>query len=131
MDESTVEGGWFDGSGGITDQHAGSLKTGVWKQWQCGCQWHRRGRVQGTFGTVLVNGQCQVAGGEVYSSASSSGGHYQVAGWGSGAQYTDAVDRLIQQALHQVLSEIFEPEFSKSSFGFRPGRNAHQAVKQT
>jgi len=40
------------------------------------------------------------------------------------------LDRLIQQALHQVLSEIFEPEFSESSFGFRPGRNAHQAVKQ-
>lgn len=38
-------------------------------------------------------------------------------------------DRLIQQALHQVLSPIFEVEFSESSYGFRPGRNAHQAVK--
>ena len=38
-------------------------------------------------------------------------------------------DRLIQQALHQVLSPIFEAEFSESSYGFRPGRNAHQAVK--
>lgn len=38
-------------------------------------------------------------------------------------------DRLIQQALHQVLSPIFEAEFSASSYGFRPGRNAHQAVK--
>ncbi len=38
-------------------------------------------------------------------------------------------DRLIQQALHQVLSPIFEPTFSASSYGFRPGRNAHQAVK--
>ncbi|SHO53923.1 group II intron reverse transcriptase/maturase, partial [Desulfopila aestuarii] len=37
-------------------------------------------------------------------------------------------DRLIQQALHQVLSPIFEPEFSESSYGFRPGRSAHQAV---
>ena len=37
-------------------------------------------------------------------------------------------DRLIQQALHQVLSPIFEVEFSESSYGFRPGRNAHQAV---
>jgi group II intron reverse transcriptase/maturase len=40
------------------------------------------------------------------------------------------VDRLIQQALHQVLSPIFEPEFSESSYGFRPGRSAHQAVRQ-
>ena len=39
-----------------------------------------------------------------------------------------AVDRLIQQAVHQVLSPLFEPGFSESSYGFRPGRNAHQAV---
>jgi RNA-directed DNA polymerase len=39
------------------------------------------------------------------------------------------VDRLIQQALHQVLSPIFEPTFSDASYGFRPGRNAHQALK--
>ena len=38
-------------------------------------------------------------------------------------------DRMIQQALHQVLSPIFEAEFSDASYGFRPGRNAHQAVK--
>lgn len=38
-------------------------------------------------------------------------------------------DRMIQQALHQVLSPIFEADFSESSYGFRPGRNAHQAVQ--
>jgi len=38
-------------------------------------------------------------------------------------------DRLIQQALHQVLSPMFEVDFSESSYGFRPGRNAHQAVQ--
>jgi len=41
-----------------------------------------------------------------------------------------AVDRLIQQALHQVLQPIFEPTFSEGSFGFRPGRNAHQALRR-
>src|SRR2546425_1059877 len=40
------------------------------------------------------------------------------------------VDRVIQQALAQVLGPIFDPRFSASSFGFRPGRSAHQAVKQ-
>lgn len=40
------------------------------------------------------------------------------------------LDRLIQQALHQVLSPVFEPGFSESSYGFRPGRNAGQAVRQ-
>lgn len=39
-----------------------------------------------------------------------------------------AVDRLIQQAVHQVLSPLFDPGFSESSYGFRPGRSAHQAV---
>jgi len=38
------------------------------------------------------------------------------------------VDRLIQQALHQVLSPLFEREFSDSSYGFRPGRSAHHAL---
>jgi RNA-directed DNA polymerase len=39
------------------------------------------------------------------------------------------VDRLVQQALLQVLQPIFEPGFSDSSYGFRPGRNAGQAVR--
>lgn len=38
------------------------------------------------------------------------------------------VDRLIQQAMHQVLSPLFDPGFSEASYGFRPGRSAHQAV---
>lgn len=40
------------------------------------------------------------------------------------------LDRLIQQALHQVLQPLFEPTFSDGSFGFRPGRGAHQAVRR-
>jgi RNA-directed DNA polymerase len=39
------------------------------------------------------------------------------------------VDRFIQQALAQVLTEVFEPTFSPSSYGFRPHRSAHQAVE--
>ena len=40
------------------------------------------------------------------------------------------VDRLIQQAIAQVLTPIFDPEFSESSFGFRPNRSAHGALRQ-
>jgi group II intron reverse transcriptase/maturase len=40
------------------------------------------------------------------------------------------LDRLIQQAVHQVLSPLWEPDFSPYSYGFRPGRNAHQALRQ-
>lgn len=38
------------------------------------------------------------------------------------------LDRLIQQALLQVLQPWFDPTFSRDSFGFRPGRSAHQAL---
>jgi len=40
------------------------------------------------------------------------------------------VDRFIQQALLQALTPMYDPGFSDYSFGFRPGRNAHQAVRQ-
>jgi RNA-directed DNA polymerase len=39
------------------------------------------------------------------------------------------LDRLIQQAIHQTLSPIWEPVFSAHSYGFRPGRSAEQAIK--
>jgi group II intron reverse transcriptase/maturase len=39
-------------------------------------------------------------------------------------------DRLIQQAIHQELSRYYEPIFSESSYGFRPGRSAHHAIEQ-
>lgn len=40
------------------------------------------------------------------------------------------VDRVIQQAVAQVLSTIYEPIFSEHSFGFRPGRSAHMAMEE-
>jgi RNA-directed DNA polymerase len=40
------------------------------------------------------------------------------------------LDRLICQAIQQVLTPIFDPDFSESSFGFQPGRSAHGAVRQ-
>jgi RNA-directed DNA polymerase len=40
------------------------------------------------------------------------------------------VDRSVQQALLQVLEPILEPHFSERSYGFRPGRSAHQALRQ-
>ena len=40
------------------------------------------------------------------------------------------IDRFIQQALLQVLNPIYDPGFSPHSYGFRPGLNAHQSVRQ-
>jgi group II intron reverse transcriptase/maturase len=39
-------------------------------------------------------------------------------------------DRFIQQAIYQVLNELYDNNFSPYSYGFRKGRNAHQAIKQ-
>lgn len=41
------------------------------------------------------------------------------------------VDRVIQQAIAQVLTPIYEKQFSDNSYGFRPKRSAHQAIKQS
>ncbi|WP_143746791.1 reverse transcriptase domain-containing protein [Massilimicrobiota sp. An134] len=41
------------------------------------------------------------------------------------------VDRVIQQAIAQVLSEIYDSKFSENSFGFRPNRSAHDAIMRT
>jgi RNA-directed DNA polymerase len=48
----------------------------------------------------------------------------------SEATVPTVVDRVSQQALAQVLDPLFAPDFSASSFGLRPGRSAHHAVKQ-
>jgi RNA-directed DNA polymerase len=40
------------------------------------------------------------------------------------------LDRFIQQAIAQILTPLFDPAFSESSFGFRPGRSAHGALRQ-
>jgi RNA-directed DNA polymerase len=41
------------------------------------------------------------------------------------------MDRMVQQAIAQVLSEIYEPEFVVHSYGFRPNRSAHDALRQS
>ena len=41
-----------------------------------------------------------------------------------------AVDRVLQQAITQVLSPIFEPQFAETSYGFRPKRSAHDALRK-
>jgi group II intron reverse transcriptase/maturase len=40
------------------------------------------------------------------------------------------VDRLLQQSISQILSPLYEKEFSDTSYGFRPGRSSHEALRQ-
>jgi retron-type reverse transcriptase len=57
---------------------------------------------------------------------SKSRGRRRSARWG----IPTVVDRVCQQALRQVLEPIFEPTFSEVSFGFRPERSAHMAMRR-
>jgi hypothetical protein len=57
-----------------------------------------------------------------------TGAHKYVASWDGGQRLLGVptvMDRLIQQAVLQVLTPVFDPHFSEMSFGFRPGRSAH------
>ena len=71
----------------------------------------------------LLEGSYQPAGVRRVEIAKPSGGIRQQG-------IPTVVDRLIQQALNQVLDPIFDKDFSQSSYGFRQGRSAQQAVKQ-
>lgn len=39
-------------------------------------------------------------------------------------------DKIIQEGMRAILSSIYEPQFSNSSYGFRPGRSCHMALKE-
>ena len=39
-------------------------------------------------------------------------------------------DKLVENAIAQILEQIYEPKFYNESFGFRPNRNCHQAVRE-
>ena len=41
------------------------------------------------------------------------------------------IDRLVQQAINQTLTPLYEPQFSDQSYGFRPGRSAHDALRES
>lgn len=40
-------------------------------------------------------------------------------------------DKLVENAIAQILEQIYEPKFYNESFGFRPNRNCHQAVRKS
>jgi RNA-directed DNA polymerase len=69
-------------------------------------------------------------GGIVSSSADTAGRNPQTQGRRATARVPTVLDRFLQQALQQELTSLFEPRFSPHSYGFRPGRSGHDAVKQ-
>jgi RNA-directed DNA polymerase len=98
------------GSAGIDEMSAEELRGYLKEHWP---------KIKGK----LVEGSYQPVAVRRVEIAKPSGGMRQLG-------IPTVIDRLIQQALNQVLSLIFDSNFSQSSYGFRPGRSAHQAVRQ-
>src|SRR5690554_8004448 len=69
----------------------------------------------------LTTGTYQVTAGKEVLIPKPKGGHRQLG-------IPTVKDRLVQQAVNQVLSKRYEPTFSDHSYGFRPKHNAHQAL---
>ncbi len=79
---------------------------------------------------ALAEREESAVGRPIFAAAGTKSGHTQAQGGVRTLGVPTVVDRLIQQALHQALQPLFEPEFSDHSYGFRPGRGAHQAVRR-
>lgn len=98
------------GAGGIDGMEVEELKPYLKAQWS---------RIK----EELLEGRYKPQGTRTVEIPKPSGGMRQLG-------IPTVVDRLIQQALQQVLSPVFDKHFSKSSYGFRPKRNAQQAILQ-
>lgn len=99
-----------NGSAGIDEMTVGELRSYLKEHWP-------------KIKAALLEGSYQPVAVRRVEIAKPTGGMRQLG-------IPTVVDRLIQQALNQVLSPIFDTSFSRSSYGFRSGRNAHQAVRQ-
>ena len=98
------------GAPGIDGVTVKELQAHLWERWET----VKSGLLQGTYKPMPVR-RVEIP---------KPGGGVRLLG------IPTVMDRLIQQALLQVMTPIFDPYFSPNSFGFRPGKRAHDAVKQ-
>jgi len=98
------------GSAGIDGMTVAELKEWFTHHWQ-------------ELQTSLQNGNYTPSGVRGVRIPKPKGGHRQLG-------IPTCKDRLVQQAISQALSRRYEPTFSTSSYGFRPGHSAHQALRQ-
>ena len=97
------------GSHGVDGMQVDDLRTHLWAEWPN----YRQQLLEGVYAPNAVR-KVEIP--------KPSGGTRQLG-------IPTVMDRLIQQAIAQALTPIFDPGFSASSYGFRPGKSAHQAVK--
>ena len=118
-----------DGTGGRTRQRAGGVEASEAEQGQPRHRRDDRGRAAGVPGGELGEDSGAAARRDLPAQAGEAAGRYRRRGGGVRELGIPTVlDRFIQQAMLQVLQPMFDPTFSEHSYGFRPGRSAHQAV---
>ena len=125
--ETGSSAGTFGSCAG-TQQHDARLPAGGGKQRSAGSRWAHGSGVETLACGALAEDQAVSVGGRIHASAVRKVEIPKPQGGVRILGIPCALDRLIQQALHQILQPLFDPGFSESSYGFRPGRNAHQAV---
>ncbi|WP_223464547.1 MULTISPECIES: group II intron reverse transcriptase/maturase [Pseudomonas] len=127
MDERGA--GHADGAGACTRQPQACVSKRGQQQGCAGCRWHDGRRIGRLRETVLADPQGSVAGRRVPSQGVRAIDIPKPKGGTRQLGIPSVVDRLIQQALLQQLTPIFDPLFSDYSYGFRPGRSSHQAIE--
>ncbi len=92
-------------------------------------------RLSGSLSRALAGNQSTTSGWHIHAERRSAEVHRQIrrrrtTSRPKSEHSPNVMDRLIQQAVLQVLTPIFDPGFSESSFGFRPQRSAQDAAKR-
>jgi hypothetical protein len=115
-----------DGSSGRTREHVCPLEAGQGQQGSRGSRWDDRGALPACLREHWPRIKAELLAGRYaprpvrLAETPMPGGGLRPLG------IPTVLDRLIQQALHQVLQPLFDPDFSESGYGFRSGRSAWQ-----
>jgi RNA-directed DNA polymerase len=117
------------GADACTGESEPGVEAGQGQSGRAWCGRHDHRRAWWVAAPALGIGPGSAGRGYLPALAGAPGGDPQARGRRAFAGVPTCLDWLIQQAIAQVLTPVFDPCFSGSSFGFRPGKFAHQAVR--
>jgi hypothetical protein len=106
------------------------LQAGKGERWCAGCRWDDRQSPAWLDCRAPRWTDREPAGWQLQTTTGTGCLDPQTRWRGTPTRHPNVVDPLVQQAITQVLEPILDPTFSGSSFGFRPGRGAHDALRQ-